>query len=81
MIEVQGIDRPDIYLQLISKISVELNVNIRTFNMSSHDGIIEGTIELYVHDTNDLENLMNSLRKLKGIESVKRLEILDHTTS
>ena len=78
-IEVQGIDRPDIYLHIVTKITEEMNVNIRTFNMSSHDGIFEGTIELYVHDTNDLENLMNSLKSLKSVETVNRLEILDQT--
>ncbi len=76
-IAIQGIDRPDIYLQITTQITEELNVNIRTFNMSSHDGIFEGTIELYVHDTNDLDNLMRRLKGLKGVESVKRLEILD----
>jgi GTP pyrophosphokinase len=78
-IAVQGIDRPDIYLQITAKITEELNVNIRTFNMSSHDGIFEGTMELYVHDTADLENLMKQLKNLKGMESVKRLEILDQS--
>jgi len=76
-IAIQGIDRTDIYLQITTIITEELNVNIRTFNMASHDGIFEGTIQLYVHDTNDLENLMNRLKDLKGVETVKRLEILD----
>jgi GTP pyrophosphokinase len=76
-ITVQGIDRPDIYLLIITLITAELNVNIRTFNMASHDGIFEGTMELYVHDTNDLNNLMKQLKNLKGVETVKRVEILD----
>jgi GTP pyrophosphokinase len=76
-VAVQGIDRPDIYLQIVTQITEELNVNIRTFNMASHDGIFEGTIELYVHDTNDLDKLIRQLKNLKGVESVKRLEILD----
>ena len=76
-IAIQGIDRPDIYLQITARLTEELNVNIRTFNMASHDGIFEGTMELYVHDTNDLDNLMKQLKDLKGVESVKRLEILD----
>ena len=76
-ISIQGIDRPDIYLQITTRLTEELNINIRTFNMASHDGIFEGTIQLYVHNANDLENLMKKLKKLKGVESVKRLEILD----
>ena len=78
-IALQGIDRPDIYLQITTQITEELNANIRTFNMSSHDGIFEGTIELYVHDTIDLESLIKRLKNVKGVESVKRIEILDYT--
>ena len=74
-IAIQGIDHADIYLQIITPITAELNVNVRTFNMASHDGIFEGTIELYVHDTNDLNDLMKQLKAIKGVESVKRLEI------
>ncbi|MDR2848586.1 MAG: RelA/SpoT family protein [Bacteroidales bacterium] len=78
-IALQGIDRPDIYLRIISKITEEMNVNIRTFNLASHDGIFEGTIELYVHDTKDVEKLTKELKELKGVEVVKRLEILDQS--
>ena len=78
-IEMQGIDRSDIYLQIITKITEEMNVNIRTFNLSSHDGIFEGIIELYVRDTIDLDNLMKNLKSLKGVEIVKRLEIVNQT--
>ena len=76
-ISIQGIDRPDIHLQIITRLTEELNVNIRTINIASHDGIFEGTFQLYVHNANDLENLMKKIKKLKGVESVKRLEILD----
>ncbi|MDR1672406.1 MAG: RelA/SpoT family protein [Bacteroidales bacterium] len=78
-IAIQGIDRPDIYLRIISKITEEMNVNIRTFNMASHDGIFEGTIELYVHNTEDVENLTKELKNLKGVETVKRIEELDQS--
>ena len=76
-IEINGLDRPDIYMQIMSKIAEELNVNIRTFNLSSHDGIFEASVELYVHDTNDLENMMKNIKSLKGVETVKRIEIID----
>jgi GTP pyrophosphokinase len=76
-IAIQGIDRPDIYFRITACLIEQLNINIRTFNMASHDGIFEGTIELYVHDTGDLDNLMKRLNELKGVESIKRLEILD----
>ena len=76
-ISLQGIDRPGIFLQIASKITEEQNVNMRTINLTSHDGIFEGTIELYIRDKGDLENLMESLKTINGMETVKRLEVVD----
>ena len=55
-------------------ISNELSVNIRKIFIETHDGIFEGEIELYVHNVNDLNNLIMNISKLKGVDSVKRNE-------
>jgi len=47
---------------------------MRTLNLSSHDGIFEGFIELYVHSVEDLNKLIDSLKKLKGVTKVLRHE-------
>ena len=52
-----------------------LNVNIRRFNLGTEDGIFDGFIDLYVHDIDDLENLIMKLQNIKGIESVVRTEL------
>jgi len=73
-VSLSGYDRFGIYNDITTVTSKELNVNIRSINLSSHDGIWEGTMDLYVHDTKDLNNLLMSLSKLKGVDSVKRVE-------
>jgi GTP pyrophosphokinase len=55
--------------------SKDLNVNIRRFNLGTEDGIFDGFIDLYVHDIDDLENLILKLKNIKGIESVARTEL------
>ncbi len=55
-------------------ISSELKVNIRSLNIESIDGLFEGTIMLFVHDTEHLKVLMKKLEKLPGILSVKRVD-------
>ena len=55
--------------------SKDLNVNIRRFNLGAEDGIFDGFIDLYVHDIDDLENLIMKLKNIKGIESVVRTEL------
>jgi guanosine-3',5'-bis(diphosphate) 3'-pyrophosphohydrolase len=71
---ITGIDHFGIYNDITTVISKQLNVNIRTINLSSHDGIWEGTIDLYVHDTKDVNNLIMNLSKIKGVDSVTRVE-------
>ena len=76
-IRAQGIDRFGIYNNITTVISKELNINIRTINLSSHDGIFEGEIELYVHNVNDLNKLIVNLSKIKGVERIVRVENIE----
>ncbi|MRR19413.1 bifunctional (p)ppGpp synthetase/guanosine-3',5'-bis(diphosphate) 3'-pyrophosphohydrolase [bacterium] len=73
-ISINGIDRIGLINEVTNVISTELNVNIRNINVSVYDGIFEGTIDLYVHHTSDLNNLILQLSNVKGIASVKRVE-------
>ena len=73
-ISLNGIDRIGLVNEVTTIISKELNVNIRNINVSVYDGIFEGTIDLYVHHTRDLNNLIMQLSNIKGIASVKRIE-------
>ena len=74
-ISLKGTDRIGMINDITRVTSTELNVNIRRFNLGTEDGIFDGHIDLYVHDIDDLENLMLKLRNIKGIESVVRKEL------
>ncbi|MDR2120606.1 MAG: RelA/SpoT family protein [Tannerella sp.] len=71
---MRGIDRIGILNDIIKIITGEMNVNMRKLNVESHDGIFEGTIELYVHSIEDLENLIKKISSVKGMENVRRLQ-------
>jgi GTP pyrophosphokinase len=73
-INIQGIDRFNIFNAIINTISQELTVNIRNINLASHDGIFEGHIDVYVHNLSDLNLLISTLNKVKGVEQVRRIE-------
>ena len=73
-IEVRGIDRIGIISDVAGLISDQLNVNMRRLTIESHDGIFEGYIDLYVHSRTDLNNLILGLMKIKGIDSINRVE-------
>ena len=71
-VEIRGIDRPGVILDLTRMITADFSINMRTINVHSHDGIFEGTISLYVKDIESLNSLLDNIRKIKGMESVKR---------
>ena len=55
--------------------SKDLTINIRRFNLGTEEGIFEGFIDLYVHDIEDLDKLIERLKKIPGIESVMRSDL------
>ena len=74
-ISLKGTDRMGMINDITRLTSKDLNVNIRRFNLGAEDGIFDGYIDLYVHDIDDLENLIMKLKNIKGIESVVRREL------
>jgi len=76
-LNITGIDRLGILNDITLIISKELSVNIRSMNLDSHDGIFEANFDLYVHDTEDINNLILNLTKIKGIDNVKRMEKIE----
>lgn len=70
--ELRGIDRQGLLLDLAKVVSDDFNINIREVNIHSHDGIFEGNVSLYVKDAESLNAVMDKLRQIKGIETVKR---------
>ena len=73
-IQVTGIDEMGIVNNITKVISNELNVNMRSIGFDTDDGTFEGTIMVFVHDTKHLTDLMNKLRKVPGVLTVKRID-------
>jgi GTP pyrophosphokinase len=74
IINLSGIDQIGIVSKITKVISEDQTVNMRSIHVESHDGIFEGTIYLYIHNTEDLNNLIFNLMKIKGIHNVSRQE-------
>jgi len=74
-ISITGLDRMGIVSDMSKVISLQLGVNMRKIYIETHDEIFEGTVDLYVRNTDDLDKLIKSLSAIKGIESVKRVEL------
>ncbi len=73
-LSIKGIDRIGIAKDITTFISGELDANIRKINIDTLNGVFEGYIELYVHNVSDLNNIILNISKIKGVDSVKRVE-------
>ena len=73
-IRVNGIDDVGIVNNITRIISNELNVNMRSISFDSLDGVFEGTIMVFVHDTHHLTELMGKIKQVKGVTTVIRFD-------
>jgi GTP pyrophosphokinase len=55
-------------------ISGDMRVNIAALTIESSEGIFRGTIKVFVHDKEELEELVDRLKQLKGIQTVDRFD-------
>ncbi|HPF67834.1 MAG TPA: bifunctional (p)ppGpp synthetase/guanosine-3',5'-bis(diphosphate) 3'-pyrophosphohydrolase [Flavobacteriales bacterium] len=73
-IKFSGIDDVGLVNKITSIISHEHNVNMRAISFESHDGIFEGKVMAFVHDTDHLDALMDKLRRVNGVRLVERVD-------
>jgi guanosine-3',5'-bis(diphosphate) 3'-pyrophosphohydrolase len=69
---IKGIDKVGLVNQVTQIISNDLSVNIRAISISGDEGVFEGNITLVVEDKIHLLNVMEKLKKVEGVTSVKR---------
>jgi len=72
-IRLQGIDRVGILMDVSRIISSQMNVNIHKLTISSEEGVFDGSIELRVHDRDDVRNIMKALKEIEGMQEVTQI--------
>lgn len=73
-IQIEGMDKLGMLNKITKVISLDSRVNIKTLSFNTDDEIFSGEIILYVHNLQDLEDIMKDLLKIDGVEKVTRLE-------
>ncbi len=76
-LNLEGFDRLGIVNEVTNVISKGHNINMRSVQFDTHDGIFKGDLFLYIHNAGDLNELINRLKTIKGIENVTRVEKLN----
>lgn len=71
-IAIRGIDRIGMLNEVTKVISEQLNVNIHKITISCDQGIFDGSLEILVHDRDDVKVIMKKLKAIKGLQEIKQ---------
>ena len=72
-IRIQGIDRVGMLLDISQIISSQMSVNIHRLTITSEDGMFDGSIDLRVHDRDDVKEIISNLRKIEDLKDVTQI--------
>ena len=72
ILKISGIDNLGIVSEVTRIISNSLNINIKKMSFDTEENTFSGTITLKVKTKSILDKLIERLKKINGIEKVKR---------
>ncbi len=72
-IQIEGIDRIGLLNEVTRIISEQMNINIHKIVLSSDEGIFKGTIEVRIHDKEDVKAIIESLKKVNNLQKVTQI--------
>ena len=72
-IQITGIDRIGLLLEVTQVISAQMNVNIHRVTIQCDQGIFDGTIELRIHDRQDVATIVENLKQVNGLQDIKQI--------
>jgi len=73
-LRIIGLDDVGVVNKITNLISGEMKINIAAITIEAKEGLFEGNMKVYVHDKEELEDLVSKLMALNGIHSVDRFE-------
>ena len=68
-----GIDRVGMLNEITQIISSQMNVNIHKITITCEDGIFDGSIELRVHDREDMKTIINNLKSVADLKEISEI--------
>jgi GTP pyrophosphokinase len=74
VIEIKGIDKKGILIEILKVITESYDVNINKMNIETNAGVFTGRFYIYVHDTEEINSLCRNIIKIKEINSVQRIQ-------
>ncbi len=71
-VKVVGVDKQGMLHDLVRIITMQMKMNISKVIIETQDGLFEGLFHLYVHNTQELEEVMNRVKQIPHVYTVSR---------
>ena len=72
-IRISGIDRVGMLNEITQVISSQMSVNIHKVTITCEDGIFDGSIELRVHDRDDVKAIIDNLKQIPDLKEISEI--------
>jgi GTP diphosphokinase / guanosine-3',5'-bis(diphosphate) 3'-diphosphatase len=73
-LKIVGLDDVGVIHKITNLISGEMKMNINAMTIEAKEGVFYGNLKMYVHDREELDDLVDRMKKLPGIETVDRYD-------
>ena len=73
-LKIVGMDDVGVINKITNIISGDMRINISALTIESGEGLFEGTVRVFVHDKEELDELVDRLKQLNGIQAVDRFD-------
>ena len=72
-IRIGGIDRVGMLNEITQVISSQMSVNIHKVTITCEDGIFDGSIDLRVHDREDVQSIIDNLKGIPDLKEISQI--------
>jgi GTP pyrophosphokinase len=72
-VRIRGIDRKGLLLDVSQVLSEELGINIRRITISTDNGIFDGTLDIRVHDRDEVSLILEKMKKIEDLQEVSQI--------
>lgn len=72
---IRGIDRHHLLRDVVACITEQQNLSISKLHTETKDRIVETTVDFEVHSSNELQQAIDNIRRIKNVDEVARVDI------
>ncbi|MBQ4390521.1 MAG: bifunctional (p)ppGpp synthetase/guanosine-3',5'-bis(diphosphate) 3'-pyrophosphohydrolase [Paludibacteraceae bacterium] len=73
-IELKGVDKFGVLIRVLNIITSDFHINMRKIDLTAEDGFFMGTLDVYIYDNRELEDLFKALKKIPEILTARRAQ-------